>query len=140
MSADPDLPPPFDRLPDVLAGDPDAPDAVFTDDVTVVDHTSGERHDGIDQVRGAWAEYAGRRAVATIDEVIGDEDRAAVRFTVRFRADAHQYAQRGTGWADLDDDRIATWDVVWVETEEDPATGTGTDGTVPGAGAQPTAP
>ncbi len=116
---DPALPPPFDRLADVLAGDPDAPDAVFTDDVVVVDRTSGDRHDGLDQAREAWAEYAGRRAVATIEEVLGDDERAAVRFTVRFRADAHQYAQVGTGWADLEDGRIAAWDVVWAEADAD---------------------
>ena len=117
--SDPELPAPFDRLADVLAGDPDAPDEVFTDDATVVDRTSGEQHDGIDEVREVWAEYAGRRAIATIDEVLGDDERAAVRFTLRFRADAHQYAQVGTGWADLDGDRIAAWDVVWVERQED---------------------
>lgn len=119
MSADPDLPPPFDRLADVLVGDPDAPDLVFTDDVTVLDRTSGEQHDGLDEAREVWAEFAGRRAIATIDEVLGDEDRAAIRFTVRFRADAHQYAQIGTAWADLDGDRITSWDVVWAEAEQD---------------------
>ena len=119
---DPELPPPFDRLADVLAGDPDAPDAVFTADVVVVDRTSGERHDGLDEAREAWAAYAGRRAVATVDEILGDDERAAVRFTVRFRADAHQYAHAGTGWADLEDGRIASWEVVWVETDADPAT------------------
>ena len=113
------LPPPFDRLPDVLAGDPDAPDEVFTDDVVVHDHTSGEEHDGIDAAREVWAEYAGRRAIATVDEVLGDDERAAVRFTVRFRADAHQYAQAGTAWVDLDGDRIRHWDAVWVERTED---------------------
>lgn len=117
--SDPELPPPFDRLHEVLAGDPDAPDEVFTDDVTVVDRTSGQRFDGIDEVREVWAEYAGRRAIATVDEVLGDDERAAVRFTLQFRADAHQYAQVGTGWADLDDGRIASWDVVWVERQED---------------------
>jgi hypothetical protein len=119
VSPDPALPPPFDRLPEVLAGDPDAPDEVFTDDVVVVDRTSGERHDGLDEVREVWAEFAGRRAVATVDEVLGDDERAAVRFTVQFRADAHQYAQVGTAWADLDGDRIASWDVVWAEREAD---------------------
>ncbi len=117
--SDPALPPPFDRLEEVLAGDPDAPDEVFTDDVTVVDRTSGETFEGLDEVREVWAEYAGRRAIATVDEVLGDDERAAVRFTLRFRADAHQYAQTGTGWADLDDGRIASWDVVWVERQED---------------------
>lgn len=113
------LPAPFDRLADVLAGDPDAPDDVFTDDVVVVDRTTGDRHDGIDAAREAWTEYAGRRAVATVDEVLGDDERAAVRFTLRFRADAHQYAHVGTGWADLADDRIAAWDVVWAEDTTD---------------------
>lgn len=113
------LPPPFDRLAAVLGGDPDAPDEVFTDDVVLVDRTAGESADGLDEVREVWAEFAGRRAVVTIDEVLGDDERAAVRFTVRFRADAHQYAQAGTAWVDLDGDRIASWDVVWTEVTED---------------------
>lgn len=113
------LPAPFHRLADVLAGDPDAPDDVFTDDVRLVDHASGEQADGLAEVREFWAEFAGRRAVATVDEVLGDDERAAVRFTIRFRADAHQYAQTGTAWADLEDDRIASWDVVWAEVDED---------------------
>lgn len=119
MNDDVGLPAPFDRLADVLAGDPDAPDEVFTDDVVLVDHASGERADGLDEVRETWAEFAGRRAVATVDEVLGDEERAAVRFTIQFRADAHQYAHVGTAWADLEDDRIASWEVVWVEVEQD---------------------
>lgn len=119
MNDDAGLPAPFARLADLLAGDPDAPDEVFTDDVVLVDHASGERADGLDEVRETWAEFAGRRAVATVDEVIGDEDRAAVRFTIQFRADAHQYAHVGTAWADLEDDRIASWEVVWVEVEQD---------------------
>lgn len=113
------LPAPFDRLADVLAGDPDAPDEVFTDDVRLVDHPSGERAEGLDEVRETWAEFAGRRAVATIDEILGDDERAAVRFTIRFRADAHQYAHVGTAWADLDGDRISSWEAVWVEIDED---------------------
>lgn len=113
------LPAPFHRLADVLAGDPDAPDEVFTDDVRLTDLTSREQADGLDEVREVWAEFAGRRAVATIDEVLGDDERAAVRFTLRFRADAHQYAQTGTAWVDLEDDRIASWEVVWAELDED---------------------
>lgn len=113
------LPPPFDRIADVLAGDPDAPDEVFDDHVHLVDRTAGEVHVGLDAVRELWAEFAGRRPIATVDEVLGDEERAAVRFTVRFRADAHQYAQVGTAWVDLDGDRITSWDVVWAETTED---------------------
>lgn len=113
------LPAPFGHLADVLAGDPDAPDEVFTDDVELVDHTSGEVVTGLDEVRETWAEFAGRRAIATVDEVLADETRAAVRYTIRFRADAHQYAQQGTAWVTLDGDRISSWDAVWVEATSD---------------------
>lgn len=121
------LPPPFDRLGDALAGDPDAGDAVFTDDVVLVDHASGDRVDGLDAVREVFAEYAGRRAEATVDEVLGDDERAAVRFTIRFRADAHVYAQTGTAWVDLDGDRIASWESTWVEVEDEDVDGDGAD-------------
>lgn len=119
-----DLPAPFDALARAMAGDPDAPDEVFTDDIAFHDRTSGDELDGIDEVREVWAEYAGRRAVVEFDEIlVGEgsdaEERAAVRFTVWFRADAHQYAQRGTAWVGLDGGRISEWDAVWVESEED---------------------
>lgn len=113
------LPAPFDRLAAVLAGDPDAPDDVFTDDAVVVDRTSDEIFEGIDEIREVWAEFAGRRPVVTIDRVDRVGDTGRIDFTVRFRADAHQYAQVGSATITMEGDRIAHWDGSWDEVTED---------------------
>lgn len=110
---------PFDRLAAVLAGDPDAPDDVFTDDAVVVDRTSGDTFEGLEEIREVWAEFAGRRPVVSIDRVDRAGDTGRVDFTVRFRADAHQYAQVGSATITMEGDRIAHWDGSWDEVTED---------------------
>jgi hypothetical protein len=112
---DPDLPPPFDALPDALAGDPDAIAAVFTADVAFTDRTTGEDLADVAAVGDLWAEFAGRRAEASIEEVLADEERAAVAFTVAYQADAQHWVRHGTAWVTLDGDRIAEWDGVWAD-------------------------
>ena len=113
---DPDLPPPFDALVDALSGDPDAIAAVFTDDVAFTDRTTGEDLDGVTAVGEHFTEFAGRRAEASIEEVLADEERAAVAFTVTYQADAQHWVRHGTAWVTVEDDRIAEWDAVWADT------------------------
>ena len=118
-----DLPPPFGALEQALAGDPDAVDEAFHPQAVLVDLVTGARLDGADEIRDHWGELAGRRARADIDEVLGDEERAAVRFTVRFHTDAHVYVRAGTLWAGLDGDRITEAELLWVERAGDEGDG-----------------
>jgi ketosteroid isomerase-like protein len=110
---------PVEALRLAMQGDIDAVDDAFTEDVVFVDTTSGEQFDGIDEVREVWAEMAGRRAMAEVEVVDATDDTAALRYVIRFRADAHQYAQRGAAAAYLDAGRIRSWRSSWVEVDED---------------------
>jgi hypothetical protein len=110
---------PTDALVRAMQGDIDAIDEVFTDGVVFVDTTAGDEFDGIDEVREVWAEMAGRRAIAEVEVVHTTDDTAALRYVIRFRADAHQYAQRGAAAAWLEGGRIRSWRSSWVEVEED---------------------
>lgn len=110
---------PVDALVRAMQGDVDAVDDVFTDDVVFVDTTSGDEFDGIDEVREVWAEMAGRRAIAEVEVVDATDDFAALRYVIRFRADAHQYAQRGAAATMLEGGRIRSWRSSWDEVEED---------------------
>lgn len=110
---------PVDAVVRAMQGDIDAVDEAFTDDVEFVDATSGDEFHGIDEVREVWAEMAGRRAIADVEVVDAGDDYAALRYVLRFRADAHQYAQRGEAATTLEGGRIRTWRSSWVEVEED---------------------
>lgn len=102
-----------------MQGDIDAVDDVFTDDVVFVDTTTEDEFHGIDEVRDVWAEMAGRRAIAEVEVVDVTDDAADLRFVIRFRADAHQYAQRGEAALLLHAGRIRSWRSAWGEVEED---------------------
>jgi len=110
---------PVEALRRAMQGDIDAVDDAFTDDVVFVDTTSGDEFDGIDEVREVWAEMAGRRGIAEVEVMDTTDDTAALHFVIRFRADAHQYAQRGAADVHLDGGRIRRWRSAWTEVEED---------------------
>lgn len=109
----------LEAIESAFAGDPDGTDEAFSEDAVLVDHTSGDRAEGVDEIRDLLAEFAGRRGVMQIEDVLADDDLAAVRYSLFFRADAHQYAQRGTAWLTFDRGLVATWDATWYEAEVD---------------------
>lgn len=106
------------RLELAFAGDPDGAEEAFDEDAVLIDRTSGDRAEGIDAIRELLAEFAGRRGVMRIEDVLADEDLAAIRYALFFRADAHQYAQRGTAWVTFDRGLVASWEATWYESEE----------------------
>lgn len=110
---------PVAALRRTMQGDIDAADDTFTEDVTFRDRTTGDELEGIDEVREVWAEMAGRRGVAEVELVTLSGDSAVVRFSLYFRADSHQYAQRGTAQVRVRDGLIHDWSSAWVESEED---------------------
>ena len=107
------------RIEAAFGGDPDAAENAFSEDAVLVDHTSGDRADGIDAIVELLGELAGRRGVMEVEDVLADEDLAAVRYALYFRADAHQYAQRGTAWVTFDRGLVASWEATWYESTED---------------------
>lgn len=110
---------PVDAVIRAMQGDIDAVDDAFTEDVVFVDTTSGEEFHGIDEVREVWAEMEGRRAIAEVRVVDATDDTAALHYVIRFRADAHQYAQRGVATCWLEAGLIRSWRSAWGEVEED---------------------
>ena len=109
----------LDAIERAFAGDPDGADEAFSETAVLVDHTSGDRADGLDEIRDLLAEFAGRRGIMRIEDVLADDELAAIRYALFFRADAHQYAQRGTAWVTFDRGLIGTWNATWYETEVD---------------------
>lgn len=92
--------------------------AAFHDDATFRDNADQDVLRGADDIRDHFGAYGGRRERAEVSSLLDDGRRAAVAFTVRFRADADAYAQRGLAIVELRDGRIASWRGVWIETPE----------------------
>lgn len=109
----------LEAIETAFGGDPDAVEEAFSEDAVLVDRTSGDRAEGLDEIRDLLAELASRRGVMRIEDVLADEEIAAVRYALSFRADARQYAQRGTAWLTLDRGLVGTWDATWYESQED---------------------
>lgn len=109
----------LEQLEAAFGGDPDAVENAFSEDAVLVDHTSGDRADGLDEILELLGELGGRRGVMQIEDVLADEELAAIRYALFFRADAHQYAQRGTAWVTFDRGLVATWEATWFESQED---------------------
>lgn len=109
----------LEQLERAFAGDPDAVEEVFDEEATFVDHTSGDVANGVDEIRELLAEFAGRRGVMQVEDVLADEDLAAIRYALYFRADADQFAQRGTAWVTFDRGLIGSWEATWYESAED---------------------
>jgi hypothetical protein len=100
-------------------GDPYAVHDAFSDDATLQDTPGEPVSEGHDELVAHFAAYGGRRERFTVEDLVDAGDRLAIRYALRFRADAHAYAQRGVAILDLDAGRINRWRGVWVETEED---------------------
>lgn len=88
-----------------------ADDVVFRDGPDLLE--------GADAVLDHLAVHGSRRERFEVRDVLHDGDRAAVAYTLAFRADAVAYAQRGTAWLEVRDGLIARWDATWVEVETD---------------------
>lgn len=100
-------------------GDADEAAEAFADDAELTDLPGTEPLRGRGEILGHFLAFGGRRERFALGDVVADGDRAAVEFTVAFRADAHAYAQHGIALVTLRDGRIGSWRGVWVETEED---------------------
>ncbi len=114
----------WDALLDAIeaghTGDADAAVAVFAEAGRLRGNADEDWVNGESELLPHFLAYGGRREVFQIDEVLADDERAAVRFTLAFRADAHQYGQVGTAWITTDDaGKITTYDATWVEIEID---------------------
>lgn len=109
----------LEHLERAFAGDPDAVEECFDQEAVLIDHTSGDRAEGVDAIRELLAEFGGRRAVMQIEDVLADEDLAAIRYALFFRADAEQFAQRGTAWVTFDRGLVGSWETTWFESIED---------------------
>lgn len=113
----------LDRLlADVAAGfegDADRAVAAFTDDARLRDNVAEPWVEGEAELLAHFLAFGGRRERFAVEQVVADGDRAAVRYVLRFRSDAHAYAQHGTAWLALADGRIAEWDATWAEAETD---------------------
>jgi ketosteroid isomerase-like protein len=103
-------------------GDADAGAEAFADDGVLVDTPGGDRLEGADAILAYFLSFGGRRERFLLGEVVADGDRAAITYALAFRADAHAYGQRGMALLHLADGRIASWDGVWVEVDEDLST------------------
>ena len=115
-------------LADVAAGvggDADRAVEAFTDDGRLRDGMDAPWATGEDELLAHFLAYGGRRERFEVVSVLLDGDRAAVRYVLRFRSDAHAYGQFGTAWLELGDGRIASWDAVWTEAETDLAAWSG---------------
>jgi ketosteroid isomerase-like protein len=100
-------------------GDADAAAAAFTEDATFRDTAGAEELEGRAEILEYFLAFGGRRERFMLREVMADGDRAALSFVVAFRADAHAYGQRTMAMLTLREGRIARWDGVWAETDED---------------------
>lgn len=103
-----------------FTGDPDAGTEAFIEDASLRENADQPPLIGREDISAYFLAFGGRREQFEVAEVVREGDRAAVRYVLRFRADAHAYEQRGIAMLQLSDGRIASWDGVWVEVDADP--------------------
>lgn len=100
-------------------GDADAAAEAFTGDAVMRESPGAEDLIGREEILTWFLAFGGRRERFELGEVLRDDDRAAISYAVRFRADAQAFGQHGMALLHLRDGLVYRWDGVWVEVEED---------------------